>query len=149
MNKNVIIIFTLFIIIIVICYTWLNGNRNNYKLVKTKNYEYEQYKNCEIYGPEVITLINKAINENEKNNVTKDEKGFYINNNENSIIIEIIMITNEESKETTTYRMEAINKVGISDFIYNFNTAKFYINNIEYHKNSRISKIVIKQLINT
>ena len=141
MNKNVIIIFTLFIIIIVICYTWLNGNRNNYKLVKTENYEYEQYK--------VITLINKAINENEKNNVTKDEKGFYINNNENSIIIEIIMITNEESQETTTYRMEAINKVGISDFIYNFNTAKFYINNIEYHKNSRISKIVIKQLINT
>ena len=102
--------------------------------------------NNEIYGTDVVTLINKAINNNESNNVAKDEKGFYINNNQNSIQIDLVMITDEEEKETKTYKMEAISKVGITEFIKNFNTAKFKCTKKEYHKDTgKISYIEISQ----
>jgi hypothetical protein len=57
-----------------------------------------------------------AISDNKANNIGQDEKGFYINNNQNSVQINIVMITDEEKQETTTYKMEAISKVGITEF---------------------------------
>lgn len=110
-----------------------------------QNYEYEQYKKREFYGTEVITLINKAMNENEENSIPQNNKGQYIENDTNSIIIEVIMIIDEEKNETKSYRMEAISKVGISDFITNFNTEKFKIKEITYHENGRIKSIIIEQ----
>ena len=42
--------------------------------------------------------------------------------------------------------METIQKVGISEFISNFNTAKFRITKLEYHKKTgRIKYIEITQ----
>ena len=67
-------------------------------------------------------------------------------NNTNSIIVELVMITNEEKEKTKTYRMETIDKVGISEFIKNFNTAKFKITKMEYHEQtSKIKYIEISQ----
>ena len=56
------------------------------------------------------------------------------------------MITNEEKNKTTTYRMETISKVGIDEFIANFNTAEFKITKMEYHKETgKIKYIEITQ----
>lgn len=146
MKKNVIIISLILVIIVVICLVSINTNLKVNKAIKQQNSMYEQYLNTEIYGTDVITLINKATDNNEVNNVTKDEKGFYIDNNQNSIKIDLIMITNAEKNQTTTYKMEAISKVGISEFIKNFNTAKFECTKIEYHKQTgKISYIQISQ----
>lgn len=146
MKKSIIIISLILLIIIVICLVGIKANSNTSKIVKQENREYEQYLDSEIYGTDVITLINKAISNNESNNVTKDEKGFYINNNKSSIKIDLVMITDEENKETTTYKMEAISKVGITEFIKNFNTAKFECTKKEYHEETgRISYIEISQ----
>ena len=56
------------------------------------------------------------------------------------------MITNEEMEKTKTYKMEKINRVGISEFIKNFNTAKFKITQTQYHRKSgKIKYIQISQ----
>lgn len=113
---------------------------------KQANREYEKYLNQDIYGTDVITIINKAMDTNLANNVATDETGRYISNEENSIIVALVMITDEEKQEKTTYRMETISKVGISEFISNFNTATFQISKIEYHsKTGKISYIEITQ----
>lgn len=134
MKKNVIILSLILIVTIIICVVAINVNSKVSKAVINENSEYEKYLTSEIYGTDVVTLINKATSSNEKNNVTKDEKGLYISNNQNSITIDLVMITNEEKQETTTYKMEAISKVGITGFIKNFNTEKFRCTKIEYHK---------------
>lgn len=146
MKKNIIIISLILITIIVISIVGININSKNRKVAIKQNKEYEQYLKGQIYGTDVITLINKAISNNEYNLVSKDEKGFYIDNNKNSIKIDIVMITDEEEQETTVYKMEAIAKAGIKDFIKNFNIAKFKCTNIEYHKETgKIKHIEITQ----
>lgn len=146
MNKNIILISTILLIIIIICVGGISFNSKKLLVVKQANKEYEQYMNKNIYGTDVITIINKAIYNNQKNNIQKDEKEKYIENEENSIIIELVMITNEEKNKTTTYRMETISKVGIDEFIANFNTAEFKITKMEYHKETgKIKYIEITQ----
>ena len=103
LKKNVIIIALILLIIIIICIIGIKINSKTKELIVFKNKEYEQYLKNEIYGTDVITLINKAISNNETNNVIKDEKGFYTNNNQNSITIDLVMITDEEKKETASY----------------------------------------------
>lgn len=146
MKKNVIIIFSTLLLIISICVLAISIRTKTNKATVKENSEYEKYLTSEIYGTDVITLINKAISSNEKNKITKDEQGFYINNNQNSIKIEIVMITNEEKEETTVYKMEAIATVGITEFIKNFNTEKFKCTKKEYHKETgKIAYIEITQ----
>ena len=146
MKKNLIIISIALIVVIIICFVGIKVNSRTSNLIKRKNINYEQYVDCDIYGTDVVTLINMAISDNEENKIEKDEKGFYINNNKNSINIDIILITDEEKQETTTYRMETISKVGITEFIKNFNTTRFKCTNIKHHSQTgKISYIEITQ----
>ena len=147
MKKTILFISIILLVIIILCIMRISGNSKKVQIIKAQNQQYEQYLKKEIYGTDVMSLINKAIDNNEKNNVSKDKKQNFIENDKNSIIIEIIMITNEANQKTTTYRMETINKVGIAEFISNFNTAKFKITNIQYHKQTgKIKYIEITQL---
>ena len=146
MKKNVIIISLILIVIIIICVVGINVNSKVSKITLKENGEYEKYLEDEIYGTDVVTLINKAISNNETNNIAKDEKGLYITDNQNGIIIDLVMITDSEKDETTTYRMETISKVGITEFIKNFNTAEFKCTKKEYHSQTgKIAYIEITQ----
>ena len=112
--------------------------------MKQNNKEYEIYLNKELLGTDVTTVINRAMNDNTKNSVLKDEKGFFIQNDTNSIKVEVIMFNEEKP---TTYQMETIQKVGMNRFIDNFNLISFKCLNIEYHKKSKlISKIIFEQI---
>lgn len=146
MKKNILIISLVLLVIIIVCIAGIKLNSKANRIIKSQNKEYEEYLKDDIYGTDVITLINKAISNNKSNNISKDEKGYYIENNTNSIKINIIMITNEEKEKKATYSMELIDKVGITEFIKNFNTAKFKCTNIEYHKETgKIKYIEITQ----
>ena len=146
MKKNILIISIILVLIIIISMVGININSKMRRASINQNKEYEQYLKGEIYGTDVITLINKATSSNEANKIAKDQKGFYIDNNENSITIDIVMITDEEKQETTVYKMEAISKVGITEFIKNFNIAKFKCTKTEYHKQTgKIKHIEITQ----
>lgn len=141
MKKNIVIISLILLIIIIICFIGIWNNSKRLLMQKQENKEYEQYLNKEIYGTDVATILNKAMNSNKQNSLEQKD-GKYIENDTNSIIVELVMITNEEKEKTKKYRMETIDKVGISEFIKNFNTAKFKIAKLEYHEQTRKIKYI-------
>ena len=142
MKQSLLIILAIiFIVICIVSGTILNIQTEN-KEISKYNLEYEKYLNKEVLGTEVATLISKVIDQNEKNNVAKDEKKYYINNNQNSIKIDLKMITIEK-----TYPMELIYKNDITSFVKNFNVILFKCTNIEYHKKTgKVSKLIFEQI---
>lgn len=143
MKKTVLIIaIPIVIILFSICGLFIT-QKTTIRNIKKYNSQYEYYINKSIYGTELVTLINKVVNENEINKVEKDEKGFFIENNENSIKINIKMNTNGK-----TYQMETFYNNDITKFVENFNLVKFRCNKIEYHKKSgRVSKLYFEEIL--
>ena len=140
-NSIFIILATLFIVICIICVMLINLESEKKQIV-VENRVYTKYKDQEIIGTELATLIGRAIAQNEENDVPKDEKGYYIDNKENSIKIDLKMKTIEK-----TYPMEEIYNNEIAEFVQNFNTIKFKCIEIQYHKKTnRVSKLVFEEL---
>lgn len=144
MKHTLLIVLALIFIIICLICIFLINIRIEKNEIKRENLEYEQYINKEVFGTDVASLISKVINKNEKNNVQKDNKGYYINNNENSIKIDLKMTTLDK-----TYPMEEIYNNEITEFVKNFSSIKFKCTSIEYHKKSgKISKLIFEELVN-
>lgn len=119
--KKTIIIILIPILMILFSVIGLLRTKNTTNIeIRQANMQYEYYLNKEIYGTDVATIINKAINENEKNNIQKNERNHYIENNTNSIKIELKMTTNGK-----TYQMEEMYNNDITRFVENFNIIKF------------------------
>lgn len=126
--------FSIFCLIVIIILCVISGMyinyRANYNLLKKENFEFERYLDKDIYGTELITLINKVINNNENNQVRKNN-GIYINNNQNSINIEIKMTDTDQ-----IYQMEKIYNGGIQNFVNFYGNIKFKCIKIEYHNST-------------
>ena len=142
MKQSFLIILAIFFVIIcIICVTLINLQAKNSEILN-ENKEYENYYNKEILGTDIASLINKVVDKNEKNHIQKDSKGHYIENETNSIKIDL--------KRTTvnkTYPMEEIYNNNIAKFVQNFNLIKFKCTSIEYHKKTgKVSKLVFEEL---
>ncbi len=141
MKKAIIFILIFIAVFVIVIYMNVLEKQALFNEVKTFNSEYEIYENKDtLYGTDIATIINKAINHNEKNKIQKDEKGYYIDDGKDAIKVDIYMSMND-----TTYEMETIAKVGVSGFISNFNLIEFKFKSIEYHENGKISKIHIEE----
>ena len=106
------------------------------------NLEYEYILEKEMYGTDIVTIINKAMNNNQKYEIDIDENGNYINDNRYSIQVEIAFIGMEEN-----FTMERICRVGIEEFMRAFNISKFKCINKQYHEETkRLSKIVLQEI---
>lgn len=144
MKKIVIIFGIIAITLLLIVNVSLVQNNQNLKNIKNYNKQYEEYYNKTLYGTDVITLINKATNENIKNNIEKDEKGFFIENDLNSIKIEVKLLYNEK---LITYKMETLTKVGLEGFVKNFNLIRFNCTNITYHEaTKKVKSLTFEQI---
>ena len=143
--KRIIIIFGIIIIsLVLIISVSLIENNKNVSNIKSYNKQYEEYYQKIIYGTDVITLINKAIDQNLKNEIVKDKKGYFIENDINSIKIEIKLLSDDK---LITYQMETLTNVGLEGFIRNFNLIKFKCTEIHYHnKTKRVKKIIFEQI---
>lgn len=140
--KRFLIFLAIGIIIIVIAIVQYSSYRTEYNMILKENAEYEQYKDKEIIGLDIATIINKSVDKNTKNDVQKDDKGVFINNDTNSIEVEIYMTDNE-----STYKMEQFYNVGIEQFIQYYGNIKFKCSKIEYHKKTgKIKYILFEQL---
>lgn len=142
MKKTILI----FLLICIICIVAIAINYSVYKIeydsIAKGNLEFEQYKDREIYGIQLGTIINKVIDKNTKNEIEKNEKGIFIPNDENSIEIDIYMIDNE-----TTYKMESIYNAGMEEFVEHYRNIKFKCSKIEYHKNTgRVKYLYFEQI---
>ena len=72
--KKIILFFAIMIIIVCgISYMFLNY-KANYNTSKKANLEFENYLNVEVSGTDLVTVMNRAIDNNEKNEVEKNSK---------------------------------------------------------------------------
>ena len=140
--KKLIIFFAVIIVIIsVISFIYFNY-KLEYNMAKRANMEFEKYLNKEVDGMEVATAINKAIDNNQKYEISKNNKGIYLSDNENSIRIEIKM-----TDDNSIYQMETIYNSGIQNFINYYGNIKFECTNLEYHSSSNKVKYLLFEQI--
>ena len=138
MKKYIIILIILVAIVITsVLYAYRTYNQNIEDL-KNYNNSFEQYKDKEIEGTQIATILNKAVNNNEQNKVEKDEKQNYIENEKDSIKIDIYIKDND-----TTYSMETIYNMGVEKFINSFSLETFKIAKIEYHEQTKMIKYIL------
>ena len=140
--KKIAIFFLIIIIIVVgISYMYLNY-KANYNETKLKNVEFESYYNQEIYGGDLTTIINKAVDNNISNGVEKNNKGKYLDNQKNSINIYIKLLDNDK-----VYNMETLYGGGMNKFLQYYNQIRFKCTKIEYHKSTnRIKYMLFEQI---
>lgn len=142
MKKTIIVLFCIFLAIIISLYSYYQSSQNALDNVKKFNYQFEQYFDKEIYGAEVATIINKAIDNNEQYNISKNLAGKYIE--ENAYCLKVLI----KFKDVDNYyEMESIDKAGIKGFMTNFNLSTFKITDYLYNeKTNRIGKIIIEEI---
>lgn len=141
MKKLVIFLVIVIFIVCGIYFAYLNY-QSEYKISKKANLEFERYLNEEVYGIDLATIINRAVDNNEKNEVQKNNKAIYLNNDKNSISIEIKMIDND-----TIYQMESIYNKGIQNFINYYGDIKFKCVDIKYHNSTNKVKYMLFEQI--
>lgn len=141
MKKIAIFFFTIIIIVVGVSYIYLNY-KASYNNAKRENMQFESYYNKEIYGTELTTIINRAIDNNNNNEVLKDKKGKYIDNKSNSINIDVKITDNDK-----TYQMETLYNGGMENFIQYYNQIKFKCTRIEYHKDTNKVKYMLFEQI--
>ena len=141
MKKTLVILGISFIIIITILSIILINTKSSNSLLRKENGEYEYYIGRTIYGTDITTVINKAMNTNKKFEVPKDENGFYITDGKCSMKVYLEMIGREE-----VFAMEKIDALGSSQFAELFNTSQFEAKEVKYHENTgRIAEITFIQ----
>lgn len=140
--KKLIVFFVIIIIIVSSIYFIYLMNKTDYNISKMNNMEYLKYIDNEISGTDIATIINKAIDNNENNKIEKDIKGAYIENNINSIKIELKMKDIDE-----IYIMENIYKNGIQNFVMYYGNIYFKCIKVEYHTNTNKIKYMLFEQI--
>ena len=140
--KKLALIFLIGIIVIVgIAYMYLNYKANYYE-AKRENNQFESYLNQEFYGADDVTLINKAYDNNLTNQVEKDKEGKFVENDNNSIKIDIKMTDTD-----TVYDMETLYAGGMDTFVKYYNTIKFKCSKLEYHNSTgKVKYLYIEQI---
>lgn len=141
--KNTIIVICVIAICIVISITYaFSMHKKDVNQVKKFNNEFSEYIGQEFYGTELATIINLAIDNNEKNKIPKDSNGKYIQDDLYSVRVDIYMTDTEK-----IYSMEKLNAGDISNLVKNYSNVKFKCTKVEYHKsNKRISYLYIEQI---
>lgn len=139
--KKLIAFFVIVVIIVIVVFYFYLKYQDTYYTIQRENLQFESYYEQETYGNEIATLINKAVDNNTKNKVEKDNKGKYIENDTNSITIDIKMIDNDK-----TYDMEDIYNGGIPTFTSYYDQIKFKCTKMEYHsKTGRVKYLLFEQ----
>ncbi len=148
MKKTIFFLALIFIIVFILILLHISEANQIRNEIKSYNASFEDYGEKIIYGADVMTMINKAIDNNTKNKIQKDSDGNYIDDGNYCIKINLIFLsTDEEGKvNELEYPMERLEKAGLDGFITNFSLTEFECKSFEYNEKGRISKITIKQL---
>lgn len=131
MKKKIFLILIIFMIILAIVTYGIYNYRTQTIAAQKINDSYSSYKNIQILGSELISIINRTIDINESAGIEKDENGLYIDNGKDSIKVYVEFIYDEE---TRTIEMEKIANNGIKSFVDIYSTASFQCTEITYHE---------------
>ena len=139
--KKIAIFFLILVIIVVLMFYMFINYQNKESEAKKENQYYESLLDKEINGLEIATILNKTIDKNNINEVSKDDKGYYIENDD-SIKIDIKFIDNDK-----TYSMENLYSGGIEQFTSYYGKIKFKCTKIEYHEeNKKVKYLLFEQV---
>ena len=133
-KKTFIIILILLILLMISLYIMYLYRSYSTKEEQQINNEYSAYYNQQKQGSDLISIINRTADLNNKNNVEKNEKGFYIENDTNSIKL-YIGFTYEN--DTKVLDMERVINNGIESFLKVYSTAKFKCTEVTYHEKTK------------
>ena len=133
MKKNLIILISILLIICAFVVYFVINYRNMQMQAQINNKEYNTYKDKTIVGTTLVSIINKTVDNNEKNNIEKDNSNVYVENEDNSIKIYIYFLDEDGKRIETPYTMEQIYNKGSDSFIKLYGTSNFTCTNIDYH----------------
>lgn len=145
--KKIAIFFALIIVIVATVFYTYYKYIANYNNTKKENEEFTVYIDKEITCSELATIINKAINTNEKNVVKKSKSGKYEENENDSLNIDVKFIEDEVRNKYLTYNMEAIYNVGVESLLINYSDSMFKCNKVQYHETTgKIKYMLFEQI---
>ena len=148
MKKNLIILISILLIICAFVVYFVINYRNMQMQAQINNKEYNTYKEKTIVGTTLVSIINKTVDNNEKNNIEKDNSNVYIENEDNSIKIYIYFLDEDGKRIETPYTMEQIYNKGSDSFIKLYGTSNFTCTNIDYHsKTGKVKSLTFEQKI--
>ena len=146
MKNKILIILIIFIVILAIAVYTVYNYRINIQESQKINNEYKSYYNIQILGTELLSIINRTQDINEKNGISKDNEGLYIENDTNSIKLYINLKYGDEYR---TLEMEKIINDGIQNFIKIYSTASFKCTDICYHeKTNNVKALTFTEIDN-
>lgn len=142
MKKTFIIILIIFIAIFTAVVIAVVDLQQTGKQVKQFNQVFEECTDKTLLGSEIASLINKAIDYNERNQIAKNDKGIYQDDGKYSVHIFVKL-----KKDGEYFDMERINAFKITEFVKNFSLQDFKCKGIEYHKDTkRVSKVYFETI---
>ena len=111
--KKTIIIFCVIVICILISITYAYSMyKSDFNKVQKFNNEFSKYVEQEFSGTDLATIINLAIDNNEKYKIAKDGTGKYQEDDMYSIRVDVYMTDTEK-----TYSMETLSAGEISNLV--------------------------------
>ncbi len=134
MKKIVIYIVCIIITITTVAYIYYQV-KSKKSDIETNNVVYDNLLEKELTGNKLATIINKTLDNNERNKIEKDGNGLYIENDTNSIKIEIKFKLSDN-----IFPIESIYTKKVSEFIRLYGQANFKCLKIEYHKKTKFVK---------
>ena len=141
MKKFIIFLIVILIIISYITYLYLDY-RADIKSAQYDNMKYEKYFDKEVNANIVASVINRAVDNNIREKVQKNNNGVYIDNQKSSINVQIKFLDNDK-----TYDMETLYNDGMDNFIKYYNQIDFKCTKIDYHKDTGKVKYMLFEQI--
>lgn len=142
MKRKLLVILGIFIIILIFAVYLLYNYRKDVIQMQSFNRQYEVYYEKTILGTDLATMLNKAMDYNEKSDISKDSKDRYYIETEKSLLVEIKFLEKEEP-----VKMEDILSKEIETFISFYGAASFKCTKIEYHEaNKQVKSLFFEQV---
>lgn len=112
MKKIIFSILTTVIIILVVVAIKISDTNAGKITVRKFNNEFESFKEKQIYGADVLTIINKAIENNTEHDIQKDEEGMYKEDDTYSVKVDIILLSTDKDGNINEVKhpMESLQK---------------------------------------
>lgn len=142
MKKKILVILGIFIIILLFVVYLLYNYRKGVAQAQSFNKQYENYYEKTILGTDLATVMNKAMDYNQKSDIAKDSNDRYYIETEKSLLVEVKFLEKEE-----TVKMEDILLRDMENFINFYATASFKCTKIEYHQeNKQVKNLYFEQI---
>ena len=144
MKKGTLTVVILMLIALGLTVYFVISSRITSNVASEENRYYQQLLNKEITGTELSSVINKVIDSNKKNELSLDDKKLYIENDSNSIVVEI---TFKYEEGTKTLRGEKIFNGEVRNFISYYGNVRFKCTKLEYHESTKkVKKVYIEEI---